>query len=86
MAIADTVNEINSIINDLKALADAGNKLDGTAKTTMETRIARLRDKSSGTTILTDDLNDLATKASAPAITGKTPIVGLGWRLIGLKA
>lgn len=83
MAVADTINEINSIINDLKALADAGTTLTGTDKTNMETRIARLRDKNSGATTLTDDLNDLQTKATAPAVAGKTPVVGIGWRLIG---
>lgn len=89
MAVADTINEINAIINDLKTLADGGTKLDGGDKTKMEARIAHLRDKTktAADVTLSDDLNDLQAKASTPATaTGKTPIVGIGWRLIGLKS
>lgn len=87
MAVADTITEINSIINELKALADAGAKLDGDNKLKIEQRIAHLRKKTTTTGItnaLSDDLNDLATKANTTGTAGKTPIVGIGWRLIGL--
>ena len=90
MAVADTINEINSIINDLKGLAEAGTKLKGADKLKMEARITHLRDKTqpkaTGGDQLDNDLTDLQTKATTNPTAGKTPIVGLGWRLIGLKS
>jgi hypothetical protein len=77
MAVADTLTEINEIINYLKDKADKGKKLDGGDKTTIEARIQHLRNKTTGTGTLTHDLNDLA-GLGTPTAAGKTPIVGIG--------
>lgn len=87
MAVADTITELNEIINELKGLADGGTKLEGADKAKIEARIQHLRNKTNpaptGGTTLTHDLTDLAGLGGTTA-TGKTPIVGIGWKLIGL--
>ena len=88
MAVAETINEINDIINALKGYAEAGNKLEGDALHKINQRLTHLHDKTQTagiTNVLSDDMNDLAIKATTGATAGKKPIVGLGWKLIGFS-